>query len=144
MAPRRSASAADSKSAAPSRRRAHTRTECASASPRPVSGTRATAVPGDRGRSKFLRALVKRAETKVLFTIVWTSTAYEEGAFVLYTESETIYRSLTKEGALRAHQASWRRSGFRFFVRLGGRREPVHKSLNELKEKFPDVKIDVK
>ena len=153
LSPRRSASAADSaKSAAPSREAAPTPAPAPSApprSPRPVSGTRATAVPGDAKATfgSFLRALRKTGRNGVLFTICMDlDSAYEEGAFVLYTESETIYRSLTKEEHYALIRQALETIGIsEFFVRLRGKKgDEFNKSLNELKEKFPDVKIDVK
>lgn len=153
LAPRRSASAADSaKSAAPSREAAPTPAPTPSApprSPRPVSGTRATAVPGDAKATfgSFLRALRKTGRNGVLFTICMDlDSAYEEGAFVLYTESETIYRSLTKEEHYALIRQALETIGIsEFFIRLRGKKgDEFNKSLNELKEKFPDVKIDVK
>ena len=45
----------------------------------------------------FLRTLRKMGKSGVLFTICMDlDSAYEDGKFVLYTQSDTIYRSLTK------------------------------------------------
>ena len=89
----------------------------------------------------------KTGRNGVLFTICMDlDSAYEEGAFVLYTESETIYRSLTKEEHYVLIRQALETIGIsEFFVRLRGKKgDEFNKSLNELKEKFPDVKIDVK
>lgn len=124
------------------------------AAPAPSGGDvrpsiRASAVPGDAKATfgSFLRALRKTARNGVLFTLCMDlDSAYEDGKFVLYTESETIYASLTKEehralieqacGAIGLSGAE---------VRLRGRKgDEFNRSLNELKEKFSDVKIEIR
>ena len=110
---------------------------------------RASAVQGDARATfgSFLRALRKTAKNGVLFTLCMDlDCVYEGEKFVLYTESETIYASLTRpehralvEGALSAIGLG------DFEIRLRGReKDDFNKSLSELKEKFPGVKIDVK
>lgn len=110
---------------------------------------RASAVQGDARATfgSFLRALRKTAKNGVLFTLCMDlDCVYEGEKFVLYTESETIYASLTRpehralvEGALSAIGLG------DFEIRLRGKeKDDFNKSLSELKEKFPGVKIDVK
>lgn len=95
----------------------------------------------------FLRALRKVGRNGVLFTICMDlDSAYEGSAFVLYTESETIYRSLTKEDHYSLIKQALEAIGIADFeVRLRGKKgDEFNRSLSELKEKFPDVKIDIK
>lgn len=110
---------------------------------------RASAVPGDAKATfgSFLRALRKVGRNGVLFTICMDlDSAYEGSAFVLYTESETIYRSLTKEDHYSLIKQALEAIGIADFeVRLRGKKgDEFNRSLSELKEKFPDVKIDIK
>ncbi len=110
---------------------------------------RAAAVPGDAKATfgSFLRSLRKVGRNGVLFTICMDlDSAYEGGTFVLYTESETIYRSLTKEEHYALMKQAFEAIGLTDFdVRLRGKKsDEFNKSLSELKEKFSDVKIEVK
>lgn len=94
-----------------------------------------------------MRALRKVGRNGVLFTICMDlDSAYEGSAFVLYTESETIYRSLTKEDHYSLIKQALEAIGIADFeVRLRGKKgDEFNRSLSELKEKFPDVKIDIK
>lgn len=110
---------------------------------------RANAVPGDARATfgGFLRALRKTARSGVLFTLCMDlDSAYEDGKFVLYTESETIYASLTKEEHRTLIARAFEAIGLTDFeIRLRGKKgDEFNRSLNELKEKFSDVKIEIK
>lgn len=127
-----------------------TETEAASraaSATRPV--IRANAAPGNAKATfgGFLRALRKTARNGVLFTLCMDLDATFEGEkFVLYTESETIYASLTKEDHRSLIAQAFEAIGQTDFeIRLRGRKgDEFNRSLNELKERFPGVKIEVK
>lgn len=110
---------------------------------------RASAVPGDAKATfgSFLRALRKTARNGVLFTLCMDlDSVYENGKFVLYTESETIYASLTKEDHRALVEQAFAAIGLTDFeLRLRGKKsDDFNKSLDELKENFSDIKIDIK
>lgn len=110
---------------------------------------RASAVPGDAKATfgSFLRALRKTARNGVLFTLCMDlDSVYENGKFVLYTESETIYASLTKEDHRVLVEQAFAAIGLTDFeLRLRGKKsDDFNKSLDELKENFSDIKIDIK
>lgn len=114
---------------------------------RPV--VRASAVLGDAKATfgSFLRALRKTARNGVLFTLCMDlDSVYENDKFVLYTESETIYSSLTKEDHRALVEQAFAAIGLTDFeIRLRGKKgDDFNRSLSELKEKFSDVKIDIK
>lgn len=114
---------------------------------RPV--VRASAVLGDAKATfgSFLRALRKTARNGVLFTLCMDlDSVYENDKFVLYTESETIYSSLTKEDHRTLVEQAFAAIGLTDFeIRLRGKKgDNFNRSLSELKEKFSDVKIDIK
>lgn len=109
---------------------------------------RANAVPGDAKATfgSFLRALRKTAKNGVLFTLCMDlDCAYEDGKFVLYTESETIYASLSRPDHRGLVESALEAIGLSDFdIRLRGKKkDDFNKSLSELKEKFPGVKIEV-
>ena len=109
---------------------------------------RAAAVPGDARATfgSFLRALRKTAKNGVLFTLCMDlDCAYEGDKFVLYTESETIYESLSRADHKALVDSALQAIGLTGFeLRLRGRqKDDFNKSLGELKEKFPGVRIDV-
>lgn len=113
------------------------------------SAPRVTAVPGDAKATfgSFLRSLRKTGKNGVLFTICMDlDSAYEGSVFVLYTESETIYRSLTKEEHYSLIKQAFEGIGLTDFdVRLRGKKnDEFNKNLEELKEKFSGVKIEIK
>ena len=105
-------------------------------------------MPGDARATfgSFLRALRKTAKNGVLFTLCMDlDCAYEGDKFVLYTESETIYESLSRADHKALVDSALQAIGLTGFeLRLRGRqKDDFNKSLGELKEKFPGVKIDV-
>ena len=97
----------------------------------------------------FLRSLRKIGKSGVLFAICMDMEyAYEDGVFTLYTESDTIYRSLSKD----EHQALLRQSfeaigigANEFSVQLKGKKtDELDKGLQALKQTFGGVKMDIK
>lgn len=126
-------------------------TEAAKAAEAPAGtrpAVRANAVPGDAKATfgSFLRALRKTAKNGVLFTLCMDlDCAYEDGKFVLYTESETIYASLSRPDHRGLVESALEAIGLSDFdIRLRGKKkDDFNKSLSELKEKFPGVKIEV-
>lgn len=96
----------------------------------------------------FLRSMRKIARSGVLLTLCMDlDSAYEDGIFVLYTQSETIYRSLKKEDhlALIAQACAEIGLGDGFDVRLKGKKaDEFQKKVDEIKETFGGVKVDIK
>ena len=109
------------------------------------------AVAGDAKNTfgTFLRALRKTGRNGVLYTICMDlDYAYEDGVFVLSTESESMYRSLMKAEhyALlgQAFEAVGMNEGS-FTVRLRGKKtDDFNKGFEELKTRFAGVKVDLK
>ena len=109
------------------------------------------AVAGDAKNTfgTFLRALRKTGRNGVLYTICMDlDYAYEDGVFVLSTESESMYRSLMKAEhyALlgQAFEAVGMHEGS-FTVRLRGKKtDDFNKGFEELKTRFAGVKVDLK
>ena len=132
---------------APKEERSPERAASSQSPVRPV--VRASAVLGDAKATfgSFLRALRKTARNGVLFTLCMDlDSVYENDKFVLYTESETIYSSLTKEDHRALVEQAFAAIGLTDFeIRLRGKKgDDFNRSLSELKEKFSDVKIDIK
>lgn len=97
----------------------------------------------------FLRAVRKTARNGVLVTMCMDlDYAYEEGIFVLYTQIDTVYRSLKKEDHFALLAQTFESIGIPaqgFDVRLKGKAsDAFQKSLEEIKETFGGVKVDVK
>ena len=97
----------------------------------------------------FLRTLRKNSKNGVLFTICTDlDYLYEEGVFTLVTESDSIYRSLTKPDHYEIISNTFEMIGISqdgFAVRQRGKKsDDFNKNLEELKQKFAGVKIDVK
>jgi hypothetical protein len=71
---------------------------------------------------------------------------YDGDTFVLYTASDTIYRSLTKaEHSALIGQALEEIGVDNFELRLRGKKtDDFQKNLNAIKETFGGVKVDVK
>ena len=109
------------------------------------------AVVGDAKNTfgTFLRALRKTGRNGVLYTICMDlDYAYEDGVFVLSTESESMYRSLMKAEhyALlgQAFEAVGMNEGS-FTVRLRGKKaDDFNKGFEEIKTRFAGVKVDLK
>ena len=97
----------------------------------------------------FLRAVRKTARNGVLVTMCMDlDYAYEEDVFVLYTQIDTVYRSLKKEDHFALLVQTFESIGISahgFDVRLKGKAsDAFQKSLEEIKETFGGVKVDVK
>ena len=97
----------------------------------------------------FLRYMRKIARNGVLLTLCMDlDCTYEEDVFVLYTTSDTIFRSLSKPEHYSLISQALLELGLsenEFDVRLKGKQsDEFNKSLNELKETFGGVKIEVK
>ncbi len=97
----------------------------------------------------FLRYLRKTAKSGVVFALCMDlDYAYEGETFVLYTESETIYRSLSKPEHTALIRDSFAGVGISesgFLVKLRGKQsDDFNKSVEELKETFGGVKIEIK
>ncbi|MBQ8295976.1 MAG: DNA polymerase III subunit gamma/tau [Clostridia bacterium] len=110
--------------------------------------------PAQKGDAKatfgsFLRSIRKIARSGVLLTLCMDlDSEYEEDGFILYTSSDTIYRSLTKPDHAALIEQAFAVIGIDasgYAVRLRGKQsDNFNKSLNELKETFGGVNIDVK
>ena len=97
----------------------------------------------------FLRALRKIARSGVLFTLCMDlESEYEDDLLVLYTSSDTVFRSLKKEDHYALIAQALESVGIvanGFEIRLRGRQaDDFQKSVNEIKETFGGVKVDVK
>ena len=119
--------------------------------PAPAPAKAAKSVPVGDAKSTFglfLRSMRKIARSGVLLTLCMDlDSAYEEDTFVLYTQSETIFRSLKKEEhfALIAQACEEIGLGNGFDVRLKGKKtDEFQKKVEAVKETFGGVKIDVK
>lgn len=110
-----------------------------------------TAVSGDAKMTfgTFLRSLRRTGKNGVLFTICMDlDSVYEDGVFVLYTTSDTIYRSLTKPQHYDLIKAAFEAIGIvedAFAIRLRGKAgDEVAASIEELKQTFSGINVDVK
>ncbi len=109
------------------------------------------AVAGDAKTTfgTFLRSLRKTGKNGVLFTICMDlDSAYEDGVFVLYTQSETIFNSLQKADRYELVKAAFEAIGIGedgFAIRLKGKpSDDFNKGMDELKNTFEGVKIEIK
>ncbi len=109
------------------------------------------AVAGDAKNTfgTFLRALRKTGRNGVLYTICMDlDYAYEDGVFVLYTESESMYRSLMKAEHYALLGQAFEAVGMgegSFTVRLRGKQaDNFNKDFEEIKTRFAGVKVDLK
>ena len=95
---------------------------------------------------RFLRAL--RANSNgVLFTICMDmESAFENGTFVLYTAKETLLNTLKRETNYPVVQSALAKAGITDFdIRLKGReKDETKRAIDEIKEKFSDVNIQIK
>ena len=116
-----------------------------------ISAAVKTAPVGDAKATfgAFLRYLRKTGKSGVVFAICMDlDYAYEGDTFVLYTESETIFRSLSKTEHAALIKDSFAGIGIAesgFAVRLRGKQsDNFNKSVEELKATFDGVKIEIK
>ncbi|MBQ5929314.1 MAG: DNA polymerase III subunit gamma/tau [Clostridia bacterium] len=97
----------------------------------------------------FLRSVRKTAKNGVLITICMDlDGVFEDGIFVLYTQSETAFRSLTREDhyalIVQAFAAIGMGEGS-FEIRLRGKKTDVfNKAVDEIKATFNGVKVEIK
>ena len=97
----------------------------------------------------FLRSLRKTAKSGVVFAMCMDlDSGYEGDTFVLYTESPTIYNSLSKPEHTALLTQAFAGVGIEsdgFALRLRGKQtDDVQKGIDEIKKTFDGVKIDVK
>ena len=118
----------------------------------PVAPTRTAVRVAPKGDARstfgtFLRTMRKIARNGVLLTLCMDLDGeYDGDTFVLYTTSDTIYRSLTKpEHTALIAQAFEEIGVAEHELRLRGKKtDDFQKNLNAIKETFAGVKVDVK
>ena len=95
---------------------------------------------------KFLRSL-RAVGNGVLFTICMDmESEFENGTFVLYTTKETLLNTLKRETNYPVVQNALAKIGITDFdLRLKGKaKDDTKRAIDEIKEKFSDVKIEEK
>ena len=97
----------------------------------------------------FLRAIRKIARNGILLTLCMDlDGAFDGETFVLYTTSDTIFRSLKKEEHMTLIERAFSAIGIdenSFDVRLKGKdSEGFQKAVDQIKETFDGVKIEIK
>ena len=97
----------------------------------------------------FLRSLRKTGKSGVVFAMCMDlDSAYEGDTFVLYTQSPTIYNSLSKPEHASLLTQAFAAIGITdgaFALRLRGKQtDDLQKGVDEIKQTFNGVKIDVK
>ena len=97
----------------------------------------------------FLRSIRKTARNGVLIALCMDlDSAYEDGIFVLYTNSDTVYRSLKKQDHFALIEQAFATIGIAtdgFDIRLKGKKADVFNAgVNEIQDTFGGVKVDVK
>ena len=110
------------------------------------------AVPSGDARATFglfLRSIRKTARNGVLIALCMDlDSAYEGGVFVLYTSSDTVYRSLKKQDHLALIEQAFAAIGIAadgFDIRLKGKKvDAFNAGVNEIQDTFGGMKIDVK
>ena len=119
--------------------------------PAPVPKAMRPAVQGDAKATfgAFLRALRKTGKSGVLFTICMDlDYTLDNGVFVLYTDSDTIYRSLTKPEHYAILQESFENVGIAqdgFTVRMVGKKgDDFNEKVKEIETTFQGVKVQIK
>lgn len=117
------------------------------AEPKPVA--RAAKGDGKATFGTFLRTMRKIARNGVLLTLCMDLDGeYEGDVFVLYTTSDTIYRSLTKQEHYTLIAQAFETMGIDaegFEIRLRGKQsDDFQKTVNEIKSTFEGVKVEIK
>jgi DNA polymerase III gamma/tau subunit len=118
--------------------------------PTPIKTAKPVAVGEHKATfGTFLRTIRKIARNGILLTLCMDLDGeYDGDVFVLYTTSDTIYRSLTKPDHYAAISQAFADMGLedgQFAVRLRGKQsDDFQKSVNEIKSTFEGVKIDIK
>ena len=120
----------------------------------PVPAPAATLRQAPKGDGKatmglFLRSLRKVARNGVLITLCMDLDGeYEDGVFVLYTTSDTVYRSLSKPEHQKLMAAAFESMGISsdgFALRLRAKQsEGFQKGVEEIKSTFNGIKIEIK
>ena len=118
--------------------------------PAPVKSVTPVAVGARKATfGTFLRTIRKIARNGILLTLCMDLDGeYDGDVFVLYTTSDTIYRSLTKPEHYAAIGQAFAEMGLsegQFAVRLRGKQsDNFQKSVNEIKSTFEGVKVEIK
>ena len=118
--------------------------------PTPVKTVKPVAVGEHKATfGTFLRTIRKIARNGILLTLCMDLDGeYDGDVFVLYTTSDTIYRSLTKPDHYAAIAQAFADMGLedgQFAVRLRGKQsDDFQKSVNEIKSTFEGVKVEIK
>ena len=127
------------------------KTETAKPVEKPVEKPAVKVATGDAKATfgAFLRYLRKTGKSGVVFAICMDlEYAYEGGVFTLYTDSETIYRSLQKTEHYALIRDSFAGIGVSqdgFTIKRKGKpTDDFNKGLATLKEDFEGVKMDIK
>ena len=97
----------------------------------------------------FLRSLRRTGKNGVLFAVCMDlDYTIEDGAFVLITDSETMYKSMTREDHYPLIRQAFAEIGIGedgCRIQLKGRpKEDFAKKMEDLKKAFPDTKIEIK
>lgn len=97
----------------------------------------------------FLRTIRKIARNGILLTLCMDLDGeYDGDVFVLYTTSDTVYRSLTKPEHYASITQAFAEMGVAadgFAVRIRGKQsDDFQKAVNEIKSTFDGVKVDIK
>lgn len=95
----------------------------------------------------FRQSLRRSVKNGVLFTMCQDlETAFEGDKFVLFTDSDTIYRRLNSEANYNSVKLALENIGITDFeIRLkGARRDPAEEAVEDLKRKFPDTDIEIR
>ncbi len=97
----------------------------------------------------FLRSIRKTAKNGVLIALCMDlDGVYEDGVFVLYTDSDTVFRALKKEEHLALITQAFALLGIEvggFDIRLKGKQsEDFQDSVAQIKETFGGVKIEIR
>ena len=118
--------------------------------PEPVK----TAKPTPSGDAKvvfglFLRSIRKVAKNGVLIALCMDlDSMYEDGVFVLYTDSDTVYRSLKKQDHIALIEQAFAAIGITadgFDVRLKGKKADAFKAgVGEIQDTFGGVPVEIK
>ena len=97
----------------------------------------------------FLRSVRKTAKNGVLIAMCMDlDSVYEGDVFVLYTQSDTVYRSLNKEDHRNLVAQAFANIDIAegsFEIRLRGKKsDEFNKAVDEIRETFHGVKVDIK
>ncbi len=120
--------------------------------PAPAPPVRTVKAPSGDARATFgafLRSIRKTARNGILIALCMDlDSAYEGEKFLLYTDSDTVYRSLKKEehfALITQAFAAIGIDGYGFDVLLRGKEtDTFKKSVEEMKATFPGVNVEIK